>query len=77
MSHATIFKCDHCQREWPSNKPNLPSGWEVICGADLCDVCSRELHRWLGGAGSFVFVSTEPPPDRATSAPGGASRNDK
>jgi hypothetical protein len=43
-----IHRCDRCGAEAESRDPNYqPSGWEVVCGAELCEKCSMALHEWL------------------------------
>lgn len=47
------IKCDRCRETIDPvsldqfNSAHLPSGWECVCGADLCPTCSIKLHRFL------------------------------
>lgn len=47
MSH--FVQCDRCHTKRQHLIPSreLPSGWERVCGADLCDMCSQLLHKFL------------------------------
>jgi hypothetical protein len=46
---ATVKRCDRCGHDEIDTVANreLPNGWERVCGVDLCNKCSRELHKWL------------------------------
>jgi hypothetical protein len=40
--------CDRCGKTAnPPNKEHLPTGWEKVAGADLCEKCGEEFHEFL------------------------------
>ncbi len=49
MSH--LIHCDRCGKQERLrliiSYRDLPSGWETVCGADLCENCGRLLHQFL------------------------------
>ena len=42
-------QCDRCHAKRAHLIPTreLPTGWETICGADLCEMCIQLLHQFL------------------------------
>jgi hypothetical protein len=46
---SLVLFCDRCGNESIRYLTDLrlPSGWEIVIGTTLCDVCAQELHAWL------------------------------
>jgi len=57
---TVIYRCERCRAEKEpiyQSEPRIPTGWEEVDGAHLCERCTVDFHRFLSGTDAVTRVN--------------------